>query len=60
MEIGKRKLINDLVLRGSFSVGIIRKGKIIQITQIDNKNKKALVENQWVRMDYLEKISKSL
>ncbi len=57
MKTGKRTLIKDLVLRSAISVSVIQAGKEIEVMQIDNRNNKALVENHWVSMDILEKVS---
>lgn len=57
MKTGKRTLTKKLVLRGATSVSIIPAGEEIEVTQIDNRNNKALVENHWVSMCTLESVS---
>ncbi len=58
METGKRTLIKNLVLRGTISVSTVKAGKEIEVKQIDERHHKALVENRWIPIDELEKVSK--
>ena len=50
---GKYRLLEGLISRGSVSVTIFEKGSIINVTQIDNKNKNIYIEEvgDWHRQD---------
>jgi hypothetical protein len=53
----KRRLTAPLGLRTSFSVGTVPAGEVIEIQQVDERNRQVLIEDVWVHGPMVERIS---
>lgn len=56
----KRRLTAPLGLRTSYSIGTIPAGEVIEILQVDMRNRQVLIENVWVHGPTVERISEAV